>query len=76
MKYLFIYSYYTGELLAKKKLPKATGRSITYGVEYIGGFEYLVVRDYHTNEIIHKFRKSGTKWDCSIEFEAKYDEEE
>lgn len=49
-------------------MPKSEGRSITYGCEYIGGFRYMVVRDYYTNEILHKFKQSGTKWDCSIEF--------
>lgn len=68
MKVLVIKSYNTGEVLARKKMPKAEGRSITYGCEYIGGFQYMVVRDYHTNEILHKFKKSGTKRDCSIEF--------
>ena len=65
---MVIKSYNTGEVLATKKMPKAEGRSITYGVEYIGGFEYLIVRDYRTNEALHKFKKTGTKWDCSIEF--------
>ena len=68
MKVLVIKSYNTGEVLAKKKMPKAEGRSISYECEYIGGFRYMVVRDYYTNEILHKFKQSGTKWDCSIEF--------
>ena len=68
MKVLVIQSYNTGEVLATKKMPKAEGRSITYGCEYIGRFRYMVVRDYYTNEILHKFKQSGTKWDCSIEF--------
>lgn len=75
MKVLVIKSYNTGEVLAKKKMPKANGRSITFGCEYIGGFEYMVVRDYYTNEVLHKFKKSGTKWDCSIEFYVTNDEE-
>ena len=75
MKVLVIKSYNTGEVLARKKMPKAEGRSITYGCEYIGGFQYMVVRDYHTNEILHKFKKSGTKWDTSIEFYVTNDEE-
>lgn len=73
MKYLFIYSYNTGKLLAKKALPKAQGRSVSYEVETMGGIDYLVVRDYRTGIILHKFRKTGTKWDCSIEYEVKYD---
>lgn len=68
MKTLIIKSYNTGEVLAKKKLPKAEGHSVSFGVENIGWNEYLVVRDYYTNEVLHKFKKSGTKWDCSIEF--------
>lgn len=36
MKILVIKSYNTGEVLAKKKMPKANGRSITFGCEYIG----------------------------------------
>lgn len=68
MKVLVIKSYNTGEVLAKKKMPKAEGHSISYECEYIGGFRYMFVRDYYTNEILHKFKQSGTKWDCSIEF--------
>ena len=44
---------------------------MSYEVEYIGGNQHLVVRDYRTGEILHKFRKTGTKWDCSIEYEVK-----
>ena len=75
MKVLVIKSWNTGEILAKKKLPKAEGHSVSFGCEYIGGFEYMVVRDYYTNEALHKFKKSGTKWDCSIEFYVKDEEE-
>lgn len=75
MKVLIIKSYNNGEILAKKKLPKAESRSISFGVEYIGFYEYMVVRDRYTDEILHKFKKSGTKWDCSIEFYVKDEEE-
>ena len=68
MKAMVIKSYNTGKVLATKKMPKAEGRSITYKVEYIGGFQYLIVRDAYTDETLHKFKKSGTNWDCSIEF--------
>ena len=68
MKKIIIKSYNTGEVLAKKSIPKANYKSISYDVEYIGWNEYLVIRDYYTQEILHKFKKSGTKWDISIEF--------
>lgn len=68
MKKIVIKSYNTGEVLAKKSMPKANCKSISHGVEYIGWNEYLVIRDYYTQEILHKFKKSGTKWDMSIEF--------
>lgn len=71
MKTLIIKSYNTGEVLAKKKLPKAEGHSVSFGVEAKSWNGYLVVRDYYTNEVLHKFKKSGTKWDCSIEFYVK-----
>ena len=75
MKVLVIKSYNAGEVLAKKKMPRTEGRSIEFGCEYIGGFEYMIVRDYYSGEILHKFKKSGTKWDCSIEFYVKDEEE-
>lgn len=68
MKKIVIKSYNTGEVLAKKSMPKANDKSISYGVEYIGGTEYLIIRDYFAQEILHKFKKTGTKWDMSIEF--------
>lgn len=74
MRVLVIKNYNTGEILAKKKMPKAEGRSISYRCEYIGGLEYMVVRDYYTGDILHKFKKSGTKWDCSIEFYVEYED--
>lgn len=75
MKVLVIKSYNTGEVLAKKKLPKAEGCSISFGVETMGFYEYMVVRNRYTDEVLHKFKKSGTKWDCSIEFYIKDEEE-
>lgn len=73
MKKMFIWDYNTGKLLKKIPIPKADGKSISYEVEYIGMGRYLVVRDYHTNQILHKINvdKYG-----SIEYEAKYDYEE
>lgn len=71
MKTIIIKDYNNGKILAEKKLPKAEGHSTSYQCEYIGGFEYLVIRDYYTNEILQKFKKTGTKWDCSIEFYIK-----
>lgn len=71
MKKLVIKSYNTGEILATKSIPRAEGKSISYGIEDIGGYSYLVVRDYYTNEILHKFKQTGTKWACSIEFYVK-----
>lgn len=73
MKKMFIWDYNTGKLLKKVPIPKADGKSISYEVEHISMSRYLVVRDYHTNKILHKINvnKYG-----SIEFEAKYDDEE
>lgn len=64
-KYLLIKNYYGGELLAKKPIPRAQGRSVTFHSEYMDHTSFIVVRDYYTGEVLHRFRKS---WNCSIEF--------
>lgn len=66
MRKLIIKSYHTGKVLAKKTIKSQA--SITYRCEYIGSVEYMVIRDYYTNNILQKFKKTGTKWDTSIEF--------
>lgn len=68
MKKIIIKDYNTGKQLAKKSIPRAEFKSISYEVEYIGGMQYLIIRDYYTGEILHKFKKTGTTWDTSIEF--------
>lgn len=64
----------TGERVAEKSIPNAEGKSISYGFEYIGSKEYFVVRDYYTNDILHKFTRTK-KMQCSLEFfpEDSYD---
>lgn len=63
-------NYYTGEIVAKKSMPKAEGHSISYGFEHVGGREFFVVRDYYTNQVLHKFGRTG-KLQCSLEFYPK-----
>lgn len=72
MKKLIIRDYYTNEILAKKSLTKAEGKSISYRVEIIGQKKYMVVRDYNTGDILHKFKKTGSKWDRSITFAVEH----
>lgn len=70
MKYLIIKSYNDGTTLAKKRLPKAMGRSVSYQCEDTpAGNVYLVVRDYNTGEALYRFRQEGSSWaGQSIEF--------
>ena len=63
-------NYWTGEVIVKKAMPKTEGRSITYGFEHIGRKQFFVVRDYYTNQILHKFSRIP-KLQCSLEFYPK-----
>lgn len=67
MQAMLFKDYFTGETVAKKKMPRAEGRSITYGFEYVGGTQYFFVRDWHTNEVLHKFARTA-KLQRSLEF--------
>ena len=53
MKKMIITSWNTGETLKKVAL-KYPDRSVTYKVERLGARNYLVIRDYHTNDILQK----------------------
>lgn len=51
MTKVIVKDYYHGNIVKEIKLnAKAQGRSITYGVEWVGGNQRFIIRDYYTND--------------------------
>lgn len=69
-KKIIFKDYNTGEIVATRSIPKAEAYSVSFKFEYIGNNEYFVVRNYYTNEILHKFKRTP-KMQRSLQFYCK-----